>query len=102
MPSTFPSPAALTTPSVTNVSIQVAPINLSRIGLFVFNPSGTITLWVSPANIAAAINGSGSIAVQPLQGIMFGPPTQAQWTNGMNAIASTAGANAITVLEYYP
>jgi hypothetical protein len=103
MGSTFPSPAALTTPNVTNASVQVAAVNLSRLGLFVFNCSSAVTIWVSPLGIPAVVGGSGSIAVQPLQGIMLGPPGQMPpWVQGLNAIASAAGTNALTVLEFYP
>ena len=102
MPSTYPSPAALAPPTVSNVSIAVAGVQLQRAGLYVFNPSGTVTLWVSPANVAASVGGPGSIAVQPLQGLMFGPPfNMPPWTNGMNAIADTPGSNKICLLEFY-
>lgn len=101
MPTTAPSPNPLTTPNVgSGASVQVTAANISRVGLFVFNPSSAATLWVSPIGVAAAVNGSGSIAVQPLQGMMLGPPTMAQWTQGLNAIASTGPTNAITVLEF--
>jgi hypothetical protein len=106
MPSTYPSPAALATPNVTNASVAVAVQNLQRLGLFVFNPSATVTLWVAPAPTAAVANGAGSVAIQPLQGQMFGqpggPPGCPAFTSGMNAIASAAGTNAITVWEFYP
>jgi hypothetical protein len=36
-----------------------------------------------------------------LQGVMFGPPNTPPWTNGMNAVASSAGSNVIVILEYY-
>ena len=101
MASTYPSPTALVTPNVTNASVQVAPVNLSRAALYVFNPSATITLWVTATGTVAAVNGAGCVAVQPQQGIYFGPPTMGQWTNGMMAIASSAGTNAICVLEFY-
>lgn len=101
MASTYPSPNALAPPTVSNVSIAVTNPNISRAGLYVFNPSATITLWVSPTGTAAAVNGAGSIAIQPLQGVMFGPPNTPPWTNGMNAIASSAGSNVIVIHEYY-
>jgi hypothetical protein len=101
MASTYPSPAALTPTTVSNSSVAVAGTNLSRAGLFVFNPSATVTLWVSPSNVPAVVNGAGSIAIQPLQGQMFGAPISPAWTNGMNAIASAAGTNTIVLLEYY-
>ena len=102
---TFPSPNALTETAVSNVSQLVATINLQRAGLYVFNPSSTITLWVTPQNPSApttpaVVNGSGSISIQPLQGVMFGPPNTPAWTNGMNAIASSAGTNVIVILEF--
>src|ERR1700679_2777710 len=100
MASTYPSPTALGTPNVTNASVQVAPVNLTRSALYVFNPSATVTLWVTPAGSTAVVGGAGCIAVQPQQGIYFGPPTMGQWTNGMEAIASAAGTNTICVLEF--
>lgn len=99
MSSTYASPNALTTVTVSNASVQVTGSNLQRLGLYVFNPSATITLWVSPSPTAAVVN--GAIAIQPLQGVMFGPPNTPSWTNGMNAIASSAGSNVIVIHEYY-
>lgn len=99
MSSTYPSPNALTTVTVSNASVQVTGPNLQRLGLFVFNPSATITLWVAPSPTPAVVN--GAIAIQPLQGVMFGPPNTPSWTNGMNAIASAAGPNVIVIHEYY-
>jgi hypothetical protein len=101
MSTTYPSPNGLSTPTVSNASIAVAAQNLQRLGLFVFNPSASVTLWVSPTGVAAAVNGAGSVAIQPLQGVMFGPPNTPSWTNGMNAVASSAGSNVIVLLEYY-
>ena len=101
MSTTYPSPSGLSTPVVGNSSVQVASQNLQRLGLYVFNPSASITLWVSPLGVAAAVNGAGSVAIQPLQGVMFGPPNTPSWTNGMNAIASASGSNVIVILEYY-
>jgi hypothetical protein len=98
---TYPSPNALATPTVSNTSVAVATLNLQRLGLYVFNPSASITLWVSPTGTTAAVNGAGSVAIQPLQGVMFGPPNTPPWTNGMNAVASSAGSNVVVVLEYY-
>ena len=98
---TYPSPNALTTPTVSNTSIAVATVNLQRAGLYVFNPSATITLWVSPGNTAAVVNGAGSVAIQPLQGVMFGPPNTPPWSNSMNCIASSAGSNVVVILEHY-
>jgi len=102
MPSTFPSPAALNPPVVNVTSVQVAGVSYQRAGLYAFNPSATVTLWVAPLGTAAAVGGPGSIAIQPLQGLMFGPPNNMpSWTNGMNAIADTAGSNRICLLEFY-
>jgi hypothetical protein len=101
MSTTYPSPNALAPATVSNASVSVAAANLQRLGLYVFNPSASITLWVSPTGTAAAVNGAGSVAIQPLQGVMFGPPNTPRWTNGMNAIASSAGSNVIVILEYY-
>ncbi len=101
MSTTYPSPNALATPPVNTVSVVVAGPNLQRAGLFVFNPSQTVTLWVSPTGTPAVANGAGSITIQPSQGVMFGAPNTPPWTNGMNAIASIGGNNAISILEYY-
>jgi hypothetical protein len=101
--STFPSPAALVVPNVTNASITVCQSNLSRLGLYVFNPSQAVTLWIAPLGTVAAVNGTGSIAIQPLQGLMLGPPSEMPpFIQGLNAIASVAGTNAITIWEFYP
>ena len=98
---TFPSPNALPEATVSNASAIVATANLQRAGLYVFNPSTTVTLWVSPSSTPAVANGAGSVAIQPLQGVMFGPPNTPPWTNGMNAVASSAGSNVVVILEYY-
>lgn len=99
--STYPSPNALQPSTVSNASVQVAAVNPQRAALYIFNPSASVTLWVSPLGIAAAVLGAGSVAVQPQQGLTFGPPNTPPWTNGMNAIADTAGANVIVILEFY-
>ena len=101
MSSTYPSPNALSPPTVSNASIQVTGTNLSRAGLYVFNPSPTVILSVSPLNTPAVVNGAGSVQIQPQQGQMFGAPNTPPWTNGMNAIASSAGSNVIVILEFY-
>jgi hypothetical protein len=98
---TYPSPSALTPSTVSNSSVSVATFNGQRAGLYVFNPSATITLWVAPTGTVAAVNGAGSVAIQPLQGVMFGPPNTPRWTAGMNAVASSAGANVIVIHEYF-
>src|ERR1700722_11384643 len=97
---TYPSPNALPEATVSNVSVVVAAPNLQRAGLYVFNPSATVTLWVSPGSKSAAVIGAGSVGIQPLQGVMFGPPNTPPWTAGMNAIASSAGSNVIVIHEY--
>ena len=103
MASTFPSPAALTTPIVSSSSVQVAAQNLSRLGLYVYNPNSTITIWIAPLGTPAIVGGAGSMAIQPLQGLMLGPPGGIPpWTQGLNAIASSAGSNALTLYEFYP
>lgn len=101
MPTTYPSPNALVTSTVGAVSTVVAVANLQRVGLYVFNPSSTVTLYVAPTGTVAAVAGAGSVAIQPLQGVMFGPPNTPSWTNGMNAVASQVGSNVIVILEYY-
>jgi len=98
--STYPSPNLLTTPLVSNTSVHVASANIQRAGIYVFNPSATVTLWVCPDGATAVVNGA-SVAIQPLQGVMFGPPNTPAWTNAMNAVASSAGSNVIVLLEYY-
>jgi hypothetical protein len=103
MASTYPSPNQLALPNgtpilVSNVAIQVTSANLQRLGLYVFNPSSTITLWISPSPLVAV--GTG-VTVQPLQGVMCGPPNTPAWTNVMYAIASAAGSNVIVIDEYY-
>lgn len=100
MPTTFPSPSALPTPLVGTASVQIAAQNTQRTGLYVFNPSGTVTLWVSPNGTLAVVNGAGSVAIQPLQGIFFGPPATPPFTQSMNCITTAPNANA-TVWEYY-
>lgn len=101
MPTTYPSPSALATPTVGNAtSTQVAAPNLQRAGLYVFNPSSSNTLWVSPSPLPASVAGTGSIAIQPQQGMMFGWPIMATWTNGMNGIFS-GGSSPICLLEFY-
>jgi len=94
-------PSGAPIPFVSNVSITVLGPNVPRLGVYVFNPSATVTLWVSPTGTPAAVSGTGSIAIQPLQGQMLGPPVMPSWTNGMNAIASSAGSNVIVILEFY-
>jgi hypothetical protein len=103
MSSTYPSPNELLTPAgtpllVSNTAVLVTGPNLQRVGLYVFNPSSTVTMWVSPVPSVAV--GTG-VTVQPLQGVMCGPPNTPAWTNGMYAIASAAGNNVIVLLEYY-
>lgn len=101
MGSNYPSPRALATPNVSNASVQVAAFNPPRLSLFVYNPSLTVTLWVSPLEVPAVVGGAGSVAIEPRQGKIFGPPSTPVWSNGMNAIADAAGTNAITIQEYY-
>jgi hypothetical protein len=100
MPTTLPSPSALNPPQVGMSSVQIAAVNPQRTGLYVFNPSGTVTLWVSPDGTPAAVNGAGSVAIQPLQGIFFGPPTMPSFTQAMNCISTATNSN-VTVWEYY-
>lgn len=99
MGTTYPSPAALATPLVGTASIQVCGPNLQRRALYIFNPSATITLAVMPTPIAAAI--TNGIIIQPQQGVWMGTDASGPWTNGVNAIASSGGANVIVILEFY-
>jgi hypothetical protein len=94
------SPIALNAPKVGTISVKVAPPNPHRAGLYVFNPSASITLWVTPTGTPAVVNGAGSVAINPLQGQMFGPPGMPAWTNGMSAAASSGDGNPISILEY--
>jgi hypothetical protein len=94
------SPIALSPPKVGAASVPVAPANPHRAGLYVSNPNPVVTVWVSPTGTPAAVNGAGSIAIQPQQGQMFGPPNTPAWTNGMNAAASSGDGNPISILEY--
>lgn len=103
MASTYPSPNQLALPNgspilVSNTPIIVTTANLQRAGLYVFNPSATVTLWVSPSPLVAV--GTG-VTVQPLQGVACGPPNTPAWTNAMYAIASAAGSNVIVLFEFY-
>jgi hypothetical protein len=54
------SPLALSASKVGAASVQVAPPNPHRSGLYVFNPSASITLWVFPTGTPAVVNGAGS------------------------------------------
>lgn len=105
MANTVPSPNVYT-PTVGAVSAQVIPQNLTRRGIFVFNP-GNVVIWVCPALTAtgtpqaAVIGGAGSIPIQPQQGLMLGdngstPP----FTAALNAIASPGG-QPFTIWEFY-
>jgi hypothetical protein len=98
-PAPHSSPTALLSPWVGGKSTPVANPNPHRAGLYISN-SSTVTIWVSPAGTAAAVNGAGSVPIQPMQGQMFGPPNMPSWTSGMNAVAPQDGPNAITVLEF--
>lgn len=102
MTSTYPSPASIKTPNVGNgASVQVAPQNLARAALYVFNP-GPNVLWLCPSvsidqtPLLATVAGVGSVSIQPQQGLVF-----SNFTGAMNAISSTGPTNAITVWEYY-
>lgn len=92
------SPKALSTPSVAQTSVTIASKNESRIGLYIFNPSATATLWIAPGATAAAANGAGSAAIQPLQGQWF--IDQNLGTNSFNAVFDT-GTGVVTVWEIY-
>jgi hypothetical protein len=98
-PAPHPSPIALLSPWVGTKSAPVANPNPRRAGLYVSN-SSSVPIWVSPTGTVAAVNGAGSVPIQPLQSLMFGPPAMPAWTAGMNAVAPQEGPNAITVLEF--
>jgi hypothetical protein len=99
LPAVHPSPIALAAPKVGSASVPVVAANPHRTGLYVSN-SSSVTLWVAPTGTAAAVNGAGSIPIQPQQGVMFGPPAMPAWTAGMNAVAPQDGPNVISVLEF--
>lgn len=100
--STILSPVALPAVNVPNSSVQVAPSNPSRLGLYVFNPNASINLWIAPGAVAAAVNGAGSIFLAAKTGLVLTPQTFAQFTQSLNAIAESGPTNAITVWEVYP
>ena len=94
------SPIALSAPKVGAASVVVAPPNPHRAGLYVFNPSNTVSLWVAPEGTPAVVGGAGSIVIEPGQGLMFGPPGMPRWASGMNAVAPSGAGNPISILEY--
>lgn len=109
MASTYPSPVVIAygnnIGSVT--AITIAQPNLSRSALYVFNPSASAVLWVSPItvfnSVTNAVNqpfpatvGVGSVPIQPGQGMLFDG-----WTNGLSAIASAGTITGAAVWEYY-
>ena len=102
--STVPSPANIVA-SIGPASTVVVGANLTRMGLFVFNPSGVV-IWVCPSTTntgqaqAAVVGGAGSIPIQPQQGLMLGGSAMPPFTNGLNAI-SASGTNPLTVWEFY-
>ena len=102
MASSYPSPASIKTPNVSNVtSVQIAPPNITRDSLYLFNP-GTNVIWVCPSvssdqtPLAATLAGVGSVPIQPMQGFSF-----PGFKGAMNAIAAAGATNVITVWEYY-
>ena len=101
MASTYPNPASIKTPPVGTSSVQIAPQNLSRSGLYVFNLSGSV-IWVCPAQstdqlpLAAVAGGIGSTSILPSNGLVF-----QEFTGAMNAIAVTGSGNQVTVWEFY-
>ena len=106
MPTTLPSPVVANALVGSSASIQVVPVNLTRQGLYVFNPSAVV-IWVCPATTAAgiavpaAVSGSGSIPVQPQQGLLLGPRTMPQFTAALNAIAVSGSNNPLSIWEFY-
>jgi hypothetical protein len=95
MVSTAINPRTFGAPAVGTVSVQVAPVNPSRSGLLVYNPGGTVNLWICAGDTTAAPNGAGCLLVPPGQGHNLNG-----WTQSVNAIAESGGANPITVQEY--
>lgn len=68
--------------------------NLTRASLFVFNP-GSVAVFISADDIAAQVNGAGSILLNPGVGIELDG-----WTAGLNAIAQSGSNNPLTIHEY--
>lgn len=97
--STYASPASVALANVNVTSVQVATPNPQRVGLYVFNPSSSVTLWVGPVT-SISVAGANAIAVQSLQGIMLGPPNMPPWTAGLFAIA-VSGPLPISIFEFY-
>lgn len=95
--STQPVPRTIVTPLVGLVSVQVASQNITRNGLYVYNPSLAATIAISPSDAAAVINGAGSITLGPGIGITLG--ADLPYLNGLNAIASS-GSTPITIWEF--
>lgn len=93
--STIPSPLPFAAPLVGVASAQVCPANPTRSALFVYNPSLTATIAISPTGLAAVINGAGSITLPPGVGIELDG-----FTTALLAIA-TAASTPITVWEFY-
>jgi len=114
----LPSPVNLVTPGqplVGTGSVNVIGPNLTRAGLYVFNPGNTNVIWITPQTTAqtplnpggqnnpAVVGGAGCIPIQPQQGLMLGPPNNMpNFTNGLNAIASAGSNNPFTIWEFYP
>ena len=99
---TYPVPSSIKqVPITTGLSVQIAPQNITRNALYVFNASPVAVLWVCPAlsndqtTLAAVAAGSGSIPIQPGTGLLF-----QGFTSAMNAIAQGNTAT-VTVWEYY-
>ena len=113
MPSSTPSPCAIPA-TVGTLSSTVLQPNISRLGVYLFNPSATVIIWVAPltqpqtpgspggpAN-PAVVNGTGSIPIQPQQGLMLGAGASGMppFTNGLNAICGTP-STPLTIWEFY-
>lgn len=106
--STAIDPVVLTA-TVGTSSTLIVPVNATRLGLYIFNPSATVPIWICPSqgpqgtgggNVPAVVNGAGSMLLQPLQGVLWCPPQGPSYTNGVNAICGTP-STPITIWEFY-
>jgi hypothetical protein len=94
MATTLPQPNPFAAPLVGTSAIEIAPQNVSRESLFVYNPSAAATIAIAPAGATPAINGANSITLLPQTGMQLDG-----WTAAVNAIAS-APSTPVTVYEF--
>jgi hypothetical protein len=92
------SPFGTQISGLSNVSQAVLGQNTRRRGILFHNPD-TVIIWVSPANLAA-VAGAGSRQVLPGQELRIKAQGRVRVNCGFNAIAASAGAHSLTVLEF--